>query len=300
MNIQWFPGHMTKALRMMQDNVALCDCAGYLLDARAPYSCLNPQFEKLLGNKPCVLILNKCDLAQEEITKEWLNYFRGLGHKTVAVSSVDGAQKRIVVDAFNSLALPLVEKFKAKGVYKPIRAMIIGVPNSGKSTLINCLASSKKTVTGDKPGVTKGKQWVRLAEGLELLDTPGTLWPKFEQQDVAKKLCYIGSIRDEVTDPVELAKSFLEDVMISHKHLICQRYKLSGEEEDLLSALCQNRGYLVKGGEIDIERGAKAVIDDFRKCKIGRITLERPQDIPKCLIEKTRPAKLPPQEEGQK
>lgn len=284
MNIQWFPGHMTKALRMMKENTALCDCAGYVLDARAPFSCLNPEFEKLLGNKPCVLILNKCDLAEEKITRQWLNYFTSLGQKTVALSSIDGAQKKIAVDAFNSLALPLVEKFRAKGVYKPVRAMIIGVPNSGKSTLINCLASSKKTITGDKPGVTKGKQWVRLSEGLELLDTPGTLWPKFEEQSVAKKLCYIGSIRDEIADIVELAKSFLADVIVTHKDLICQRYKLTGEESDLLTALCQNRGYLVKGGEIDLERGAKAVIDDFRKCRIGRITLEKPQDIPRPLI----------------
>ncbi len=284
MNIQWFPGHMTKALRMMSENLALCDCAGYVLDARAPFSCLNPQFEKLLGSKPCVLILNKCDLAEKKATEEWLKYFTDLGQKTVALSSIDGTQKKIVVDAFNSLTLPLIEKFKARGVYKPLRAMIIGVPNSGKSTLINCLASSKKTVTGDKPGVTKGKQWVRLWEGLELLDTPGTLWPKFEEQDVAKKLCYIGSIKDEVVDIIELAKSFLNDVIITHKDLICLRYKLTGKESDLLTALCQNRGYLVKGGEIDFERGAKAVIDDFRKCRIGRITLEKPQDIAKPLI----------------
>ena len=279
MYIQWFPGHMTKAMRMMEENVKLVDAIGYVLDARAPQSCFNPGFTKIIGNKPCVFILNKCDLADPVKVDKWRTYFANMGHKCVCVTATASKEANKIVQAFVEVTAPIADKNKAKGVFKPIRCMIIGVPNCGKSTIINCLSGRKAVITGDKPGVTKGKQWVRLTNGLELLDTPGTLWSKFEDETVARRLCFIGSVKDDVVDTEELAFALVCDLAELYPELLVSRYGITVEGQqpsEVFASIAAKRGFLLRGGEIDFERCAKAVLDDFRKGKIGRITFDLP------------------------
>ncbi len=280
MNIQWFPGHMTKALRMMEENVKLVDAIGYVLDARAPAACLNPSFEKIIGNRPVVFILNKCDLADPQKIEEWCNYFRHSSLHFVKITATASKEASKISQAFALATSHIKDKMKAKGVFRPIRCLIIGVPNCGKSTIINCLSGRKTVITGDKPGVTKGKQWVRLQSGLELLDTPGTLWPKFDNDLVASRLCFIGSIKDDVVDLHELACLLLEELVLLYPSALMERYKLtdiSATPCDIFEQIALQRGFLLRGGDIDIERCAKAILDDFRKGKIGKITFDTPE-----------------------
>lgn len=283
MNIQWFPGHMTKAMRMMEENVKIVDAFGYVLDARAPMACFNPSFNKLIGNKPCVFILNKCDLADPVKVDLWCKYLASSGYKYVKVTATASAEATKIVAALASATEEIRNKNKAKGIFKPVRCMILGVPNCGKSTIINCLSGRKAVITGDRPGVTKGKQWVRLQNGLELLDTPGTLWPKFENEAVAKHLCFIGSIKDDVVDICELAYELIAELIGLYPMLFGERFKLSDCQAygaaELFEQIAKKRGFLLRGGDIDAERCAKAVVDDFRKGKIGRITLEQPDEL---------------------
>lgn len=284
MTIQWFPGHMTKALRMMEENAGIVDAIGYVLDARAPASCFNPSFNKIVGNKPCVFILNKCDLADERKVAEWREYFRSCNTPFVCVTATASAEAGKIASAFADITADLRGKYKAKGIFKPVRCLIIGVPNCGKSTLINCLSGRKTVITGDKPGVTKGKQWVRLQSGLELLDTPGTLWPKFENERIAARLCFIGSVKDDVIDLYEVSNLLLAELSEQYPQYLSERYKVPIDEKttgELFEAIALKRGFLLRGGEIDYERCAKAVLDDFRKGKIGKITLDLPKDIVK-------------------
>ena len=279
MNIQWFPGHMTKALRMMEENAKIVDAVGYVLDARAPLCCFNPQFKSVVGNKPCVFILNKCDLADDKKIEIWCKYFRDNNLPFVKLTATASAEAAKIVAAFEAATASLRDKYKEKGIFKPIRFVIIGVPNCGKSTIINCLCGKKTVITGDKPGVTKGKQWVRLPSGLELLDTPGTLWPKFDDEKVASRLCFIGSIKDEVVDVAEVAEMLIEQLSQLYPNCIEQRYKtdVSGKTSlHVLQEIAQKRGFLLRGGEIDAERCANAVLDDFRKGKLGKITFDLP------------------------
>lgn len=279
MNIQWFPGHMTKALRLIEDSLKTVDAVGYVLDARAPRACLNPELDGIIGEKPCLYILNKSDLADKAKTRDWQNYFEGEGRHTVVISSVNTNERKKISDAFRFIAKPITEKYAAKGVFKPVRAMIAGVPNSGKSTLINCVSTRKAALTGDRPGVTKGKQWIRLAEGIELLDTPGTLWPKFEDEAAARRLAYIGSIKDEVIDIPEAAGFLLEELSILYPAALGARYKTEAAGKngaEILDEICLKRGYMLGGGQPDTERCAKAVLDDFRKGRLGALTLEAP------------------------
>ena len=280
MNIQWFPGHMTKALRMMEENVKIVDAIGYVLDARAPASCFNPSFQKIVGNKPCVFILNKCDLADPVKVDFWCRYFAENGMPYVKVTATASAEASKISKSFADITADLREKHKAKGIFKPIRCLIIGVPNCGKSTIINCLSGRRAVITGDKPGVTKGKQWVRLQSGLELLDTPGTLWPKFDDDKVASRLCFIGSIKDDVVDLYEVAGLLIEQLIELYPTCIEQRFKVQVEGKsttEVFEEIAAKRGFLLRGGEIDSERCAKAILDDFRKGKIGRITFDVPQ-----------------------
>jgi len=280
MKIQWFPGHMTKALRLMRESVKAVDIIGYVLDARAPFACLNPEFETLTDRKPCLIILNKADLADSAKVEKWKNYFESKGKTTVVVSSVNINESKTLSSAFFTIAKPITEKYAKKGVFKPVRAMIIGVPNSGKSTLINCVSTRKLAVTGDRPGVTKGKQWVRLSNGIELMDTPGTLWPKFIDDKTAQHLVYIGSIKDDIIDIVEAAALFLEELSVLYPDALIERYSLTDLNKkpyEIMLDICVKRGYVLRGGEYDTERCAKAVLDDFRKGRLGKITLESPQ-----------------------
>ena len=282
MNIQWFPGHMTKALRMMEENVKIVDAIGYVLDARAPASCFNPSFQKIVGDKPCVFILNKCDLADAEKIDAWCRYFNDNKLPYVKVTATASAEASKISSAFADITAELRAKYKAKGIFKPIRCLIIGVPNCGKSTIINCLSGRKAVITGDKPGVTKGKQWVRLQSGLELLDTPGTLWPKFDNDLIASRLCFIGSIKDDVVDLTEVAFALIEQLIELYPSSIEQRFKVQVEGKSTLQVfeeIASKRGFLLRGGEMDSERCAKAILDDFRKGKIGKITFDLPSDM---------------------
>lgn len=280
MNIQWFPGHMTKALRMMEENVKIVDAIGYVLDARAPAACFNPSFEKIIGNKPVVFILNKCDLADDKKVEQWCNYFRHSSLPFVKITATASKEAGKITQAFASVTAPLREKLKSKGLFKPIRCLIIGVPNCGKSTIINCLSGRKAVITGDRPGVTKGKQWVRLQSGLELLDTPGTLWPKFDNDTVASRLCFVGSIKDDVVDLYEVACMLLAELSVMYPDYLKERFKLddvSAQPNELFEQIASKRGFLLRGGDIDTERCAKAILDDFRKGKIGKITFDTPE-----------------------
>ena len=276
MNINWFPGHMSKSMRMMSDDIKLVDAVIYVLDARAPYSCLNPEFEKLVSGKPVIYVLNKADLGDEIKITRWKEKL--FGERRIAVTAVGttSGSTGAISFAAKKLCGSKLEKYKSKGVKTTIRAMVIGVPNCRKSTIINCLCRSSKTVTGNKPGVTRGKQWVRVNDYFEVLDTPGTLYPKLTDQNVAKRLAFIGSIRDEVVDTFELAMALVEEIRLVDKALLELRYNvdtdLSGEE--FLKAAARRRGYIIKGGEIDMERMASALLDDFRKGRLGKITLE--------------------------
>lgn len=277
MTIQWFPGHMTKALRMMEENVKIVDAIGYVLDARAPLSCFNPQFRKIVGNKPCVFILNKCDLADPEKIELWCDYFRKKGAFYVKATATASAEARNIVAALEKATASISAKYKAKGIFKPVRCMIVGVPNCGKSTLINCLCGRKTVVTGDKPGVTKGKQWVRLSNGLELLDTPGTLWPKFDDESAAYRLCFIGSIKDDVVDMHEVALELLSQLFALYPSCLTERFGLtSSGAAEAFDEIAVKRGYILRGGETDVERCAKAIVEEFRKGRLGRITLDVP------------------------
>lgn len=282
MNIQWFPGHMTKALRMMDENVKIVDAIGYVLDARAPASCFNPSFQKIIGSKPCVFILNKCDLADSSKVEKWCSFFREQGFPFVKVTATASAEASKISVAFSQITADIKARYKVKGIFKPIRCLIIGVPNCGKSTIINCLSGRKTVITGDKPGVTKGKQWVRLQSGLELLDTPGTLWPKFVNDILASRLCFIGSIKDDVVDICEVSQLLLNQLSELYPDLLEKRFniKLEGKSTvELFDEIASKRGFLLRGGEIDSERCAKAILDDFRKGKIGKITFDVPHDM---------------------
>lgn len=280
MKIQWFPGHMTKALRMMQENVKCVDAVGYVLDARAPSACFNPAFEKLIDNKPYLFILNKCDLADESKVTTWRKSFEENGKLCVCVSASTGKEISRIADGFRVITAEKIARFKAKGIVRPIRVMIIGVPNCGKSTIINSVAKKKATVTGDKPGVTRGKQWVCLDSGLELLDTPGTCWSNYDNQTVAQRLAFIGSIKDDIIDVNEVAVLLLDELKLLYPNQLTAKYDidLTLSSEQLLLDICKLRGFVIKGGEADVLRGARAVLDDFRKGKFGRITLGMPEN----------------------
>ncbi len=279
MSIQWFPGHMTKALRMMGENIKIVDAVGYVLDARAPLACFNPNFEKIIGDKPCVFILNKCDLSDPKKVEQWCRHFENQNQRYVKVTATASADSSKIVAAFDEATQHLKEKMKQKGVFKPVRCLILGVPNCGKSTIINCLSGRKTTITGDKPGVTKGKQWVRLANGLELLDTPGTLWPKFDDEQLAYELCFIGSIKDDVVDLTDVSLRLIETLAELYPQAVTERYKVDIAEKNtvtIFDEIAKKRGFLMRGGDIDTERCAKAILDDFRKGKLGKITLNLP------------------------
>lgn len=276
MKIQWFPGHMTKALREMDKNIKAVDVIIYVLDARAPYSCLNPKFEEILGRRPVVFVLNKADLADEDETKRWQAYFSRNNNICITINSTMTGSGKTIISAINTLAQKKLNKYANKGVNITLRAMVIGVPNCGKSTLINNLYGKYKAKTGDKPSITRNTQWVKLDNMIELLDTPGTLWPDFNDK-VATNLAIINSIRDDVVDQGELSVDFIKFALQYYKQEFLARYDLNDKDitpAEYLEKICERRKFLLKG-DYDYERGARAVLDDFRKCRIGRITLDR-------------------------
>ncbi|MCI6542726.1 MAG: ribosome biogenesis GTPase YlqF [Firmicutes bacterium] len=274
--INWFPGHMQKALRMMQEEVKNVDALIYVLDGRAPVACLNPEFVSLAKEKPILFVINKIDLADEKKIEKIKQMLKGENNAILELNSTASGAIKSVENALNTLCKKIIEKFKNKGVNYFVRAMVVGVPNSGKSTLVNNLCGNARAITGDKPGVTKGKQWVKLSNNIEILDTPGTLWPNLIDEQNARKLAFIGSIKDEIISSEELSLFLIEELCENYPKEFCNRFGVEIENlspVEILEAVAVSRKYLIKGGEIDYERTAKAIIDDFRKGRIGRITL---------------------------
>ncbi len=280
LNIQWFPGHMTKAIRMMEENLRLVDALIYVIDARAVASCNNPIFDKLLLGKKVLYVFNKCDLVKNEDLKLWRDKFESENKSYVLAVGTSGDCSDIVRGLKKELKAK-IDKFADKGVNIPIRSMVVGVPNSGKSTIINSMCKKAKAVTGNRPGVTRGKQWLSV-DGIDFLDTPGTLWAKFEDQKVAHHLAYIGSIREEVLDVNELAFDFLEEIKELYPQAFVERYNLECNVEnvptiEIFDEIAEKRGFKLKGGVVDYDRTAKAIFDDFRKGRLGKLMLEKPK-----------------------
>lgn len=278
MDYQWYPGHMTKARRMMQENIALIDLLIELTDARAPGSGRNPDIDTLAKGKSRIVVLNKADLADEAATKEWRSYFEEQGLLTAAIDSRKGSGVRQLKPLIDQACAQKLERNRRRGIVnRPVRAMIAGIPNVGKSTFINSFAGKAAAKTGDKPGVTKGKQWIRLNKNVELLDTPGILWPKFDDREVGMKLALVGSMRDEITDSGELAAWLIRFLEREYPDAVEKRYDVFPDEDvvNVLSGIARRRGCLKAGGEEDLEKASKTVIDDYRSGRLGRITLEK-------------------------
>lgn len=282
MQIQWYPGHMTKTRRLIEANIKLVDLVIELLDARAPYSTKNPVIDELAGHKPRLIILNKADLADPEVTKKWINWYTRENVKVVAFTSTSGKGLKDVIKAAEDMLREKIEHDKARGrIYRPIRAMIVGIPNVGKSTFINSIVGKGTAKTGDKPGITRGKQWVKIKKGFELLDMPGILWPKFEDQDIAMRLAYLGSIKDDILDVRELAMNFVKQGIECFPKALETRYKAEYNEDmtpyDYLLAIGKKRGFIVAGGHVDEMRTSHIILDEYRSGKLGKITLEIPR-----------------------
>lgn len=281
--IQWFPGHMAKTRRMIAANLSLVDAVVEILDARIPQSSRNPEMDQMVGKKPRLLLLNKADMADPSATARWIAAYREQGHLAISVDCRSGKGVRQFVPAVREQLLKdLLEKRRAQGmVGAPIRLMVVGIPNVGKSSFINRMAQSKRAKVEDRPGVTRNKQWVKIGSDMELLDMPGVLWPKFEDQSVARKLAFTGAIHDDIMDLEALAGLLLEQLAESYPDALEQRYHVPGlyAEKDgyaMLEKLGKKRGMLISGGEVHTERAAIMLLDEFRSGKLGRITLELP------------------------
>ena len=290
MNFQWYPGHMTKAIRMMQENIKLIDIIIELTDARIPAAGRNPDIDELGKNKYRLVILNKSDLADPAVTKKWHEYYESQGLFVMEMNSKTGNEAGKVKDLIQSACAEKIEKDKKRGIVgRPIRAMVAGIPNVGKSTFINKLAGRASAKTGNKPGVTKGKQWISLGKNLQLLDTPGILWPKFEDQTIGLHIALIGSLNDENIDTTELACELIKILGESYPNAIIEKYNIDSEKlkelkqemyatpaSAVLSAIAINRKCFKQGAVPDMDRAAALLLDDFRNGRLGRISLERP------------------------
>ena len=288
-NINWYPGHMAKAKKMMQENIKLIDVVIEILDARIPFSSKNPDIDEMAKGKSRVLLLNKADMADPKKTELWKKYYEEKGFFVNAVNSKNGAGVKSTSEIIKKACAEKIERDRRKGILnRPLRAMIAGIPNSGKSTFINTFAGKAVAKTGNKPGVTTGKQWIRLSKEVELLDTPGILWPKFEDRQTGLHIAFIGSINDDILFPEEMAYELVTILKRDYPGVINERY---GKKEDsfediencadpneMLEKIGRARGCLKKGAEIDLLKTAKLLIDDFRNLKLGKITLETPQE----------------------
>ncbi|GIP33031.1 ribosome biogenesis GTPase YlqF [Paenibacillus sp. J2TS4] len=288
MTIQWFPGHMTRARRQIQDKLKLIDLAIELMDARIPISSRNPMIDEILGSKPRLILLNKADLADPAMTSEWVHRLKKDGVDALPIDSISGTNVKEIIPHCKQLLAEKREAQIRKGMKpRPIRALIVGIPNVGKSTLINRLAGRKAAITGDRPGVTKGQQWIRIGGELELLDTPGILWPKFEDQEVGARLAAIGSIRDEILHPEDIAFYVIRYMIQHYPEALSDRYELEGlpkevsEPEpviEVMEMIGRRRGCLQSGGKVNLEKASALFLKDLRAGKMGRISLEHPGD----------------------
>ena len=278
MNYQWYPGHMTKARRMMQENIKLIDLVIELVDARIPISSRNPDIDELGKGKSRIILLNKSDLADPVWNKKWVEYFSNQGMGVLEINSRTGMGIKSIQGLVQEVCKEKIERDRKRGIVnRPVRAMVVGIPNVGKSTFINSFAGKACAKTGNKPGVTKGKQWIRLNKGLELLDTPGILWPKFEDQQVGMRLAFIGSMNDEILIPDELACDLIRALQELYPKSLQERYDAdpAGEPVEILEAVAESRKCYAKGEQLDLGKAAGILIDDFRSGKLGRMTLER-------------------------
>ena len=281
MHFQWYPGHMTKARRMMQENIKLIDLVIELVDARIPMSSRNPEIDELGKNKARLILLNKSDLAEDKWKDIWMEYFKEKGYSVVKVNSKKGGGIKSIQGVIQEACKEKIERDRKRGILnRPVRAMVVGIPNVGKSTFINALAGKACAKTGNKPGVTKGKQWIRLNKNVELLDTPGILWPKFEDQTVGLRLAYIGSIKDEILNTEELSAELIQFLEVSYPGILAEKYGIeeTGNGFADLSKIAESRHCLVRGNELDTEKATRMLLDDFRNGRLGKITLEYPQD----------------------
>ncbi len=280
-SIHWFPGHMMKTLRLMASEIKNVDVVIYLLDARIPYSSQNPEINEIIKNKPTVYVINKSDLSDRSITNRWIKYFRDKGMGAIAINSKTGKNSKQVITQIEKELKDLLERRQAKGIEgAKIRAMMVGIPNVGKSTFINALAGTRRAKAADKPGVTRGKQWVTVGN-FDLLDMPGVLWRKFENQNIAANLAFIGSIKDDILDIESLAVSLIDELKKIYPQMLIERYKLTKddlelENYDILGKIARKRGMLLPGNEENTERAAIMLCDEFRSSKLGKISLEKP------------------------
>lgn len=284
MNIQWYPGHMTKTRRMMTENLSLVDVVIELLDARIPYSSKNPDIDELAKNKFRIIVMNKCDLADEKATQLWSDYFKQKGFSVILVNSVKGSGIAEVTAEARNLMKEKMERQRARGrIFMPIRSMVVGIPNVGKSTFINKYVGKTMAKTGDKPGVTRGKQWIKVKKDFELLDTPGILWPKFEDKQVGLKLAFTGAINDTILDIQTLAEEFINCMLFIQPNCLKERYQIEFDTIDnpneILKKIGETRGFLLKGAGVDLLRTAKILLDEYRGGKLGKLTLELPEQI---------------------
>ncbi|MDY2589951.1 MAG: ribosome biogenesis GTPase YlqF [Agathobacter sp.] len=280
MNFQWYPGHMTKAKRQMLEDIKLIDLVIELVDARIPLSSRNPDIDELGKNKYRLILMNKSDLADKKATDKWSDYFKKKGFFVVSLDARTKNSMKSITDIVMEACKEKIERDRKRGIKnRPVRAMVVGIPNVGKSTFINSYAGKACAKTGNKPGVTKGKQWIRLNKNIELLDTPGILWPKFEDQMVGLRLALIGSIKDEILNIDELAVELIKILKESYPGTLKERYEVNEESEitDIIFEIAKNRKCLQKGGEVDYSKACALLIDDFRSGKLGRITLELPE-----------------------
>lgn len=283
MNIQWFPGHMTKAQRMIEENVKLVDAVCEILDARIPNSSRNPDIDRLAAGKPRLIILNRCDLADKDVTDAWVKYFTAQGLKVMQTDAKSGKGVNGFARSVRELLADKLKDYAAKGqATRPLRVMILGIPNVGKSTFINKVAGRKAAAAGDKPGVTRGKQWINIDKGLDLLDTPGILWPKFDSQEVGELLAITNAIKSDVLDRETLGANFMLRLCRMYPKALEERYKIAPDPEmngyELLEQAAKKRGFLVSRGEYDIERMANTLLSEYHDGKLGRLSLERPND----------------------
>ena len=283
MNIQWFPGHMTKAQRMIEENLSMVDAVCEILDARIPYSSRNPDIDRLAGDKPRLVILNRVDLADPQMTARWRKYFESRGLAILETDAKSGKGVGSFAPAVRRLLKDKLAAYEAKGqAGRPLRVMILGIPNVGKSTFINRVAGRKAAIAGDKPGVTRGKQWINIDQGLDLLDTPGILWPKFDSQEVGEMLAITNAIKADVLDKETLGANFMLRLRELYPKAIEERYRFVPDPDmngfELLEQAAKKRGFLVSRGEYDIERMANTLLGEYHDGKLGRLTLEAPPD----------------------
>ena len=280
-NINWYPGHMTAARRKMQEDIKLCDVVIELLDARIPGSSKNPDMDELIGNRKRLFILNKVDMADSAVTAKWVEYYTSQGIKVLTMDSRVRKQTLAVTNAVKEVCKEKIERDKRRGIVapRPIKAMVAGIPNVGKSTFINSFVGKATAKTGNKPGVTRGNQWIRISKDINLLDTPGILWPKFEDQQIGLNLAYIGSINDNILELNEVTYNFIEYIKDNYCNILSERYMIEnvGDSNEIIEKIAELKKSIKKGGEPDIDKTCRLILDDFRSGKLGRISLELPE-----------------------